>query len=243
MAKLLTEVKFIEKKQKSMKRSWSQKKSLLNQKQRQVKILEDLDVERFHYHDVYSPKLSEFHGKHYFTTQEDDQALIGKGSHHHRIQQKLQTPRHIASEKLASRTWEKEEEPFYSQDKAIVKMDRCHNSKLLESEDMSQMLCKLLKLCATPEVDMEPFDGNALNYHYFMALFKDVVESKIDDPSGRLTRHVKYNTGDAKEPIKYCIQLPSNQRFKNAKYLLEKVYGNPHKIRFIQKGNQAVAPN
>ena len=101
-------------------------------------------------------------------------------------------------------------------------MDRCHNSKLLESEDMSQMLCKLLKLCATPEVDMEPFDGNALNYHYFMALFKDVVESRIDDPRVILTRHTKYITGDTKELIKYCIQLPSNEGFKTVKYLLEK---------------------
>ena len=32
------------------------------------------------------------------------------------------------------------------------------------------------------------------------------------------------------ELIKHCIQLPSNEGFKNAKYLLEKVYGNPHEI-------------
>ena len=55
-------------------------------------------------------------------------------------------PRHIASEKLASRTWEKAEKPFYSQDKATVIMDRFHNPKALKSEDISQMLCKLLKL-------------------------------------------------------------------------------------------------
>ena len=76
----------------------------------------------------------------------------------------MQVPRHIASERLASRTWEKDEEPFYSQDKATVKMDRCHNPKVLESEDMPQMLCKLLKLNASPEVDMEPFDENTWHY-------------------------------------------------------------------------------
>ena len=141
----------------------------------------------------------------------------------------MKAPRHIASEKLASKMWEKEEEPFYSQDKATLKMDRCHNPKVLEYEDISQMLCKLLKLYAAPEVDMVPFDGSALNYHYFMALFKEVVESKIDDPRGRLTRLIKYTTGDAKELIKHCIQLPSIEGFKNAKYLSEKVYGNPHK--------------
>ena len=84
------------------------------------------------------------------------------------------------------------------------------------------MLCKLLKLHAAPEVDMKSFDGNTLNYHYFMALFKEVVESKIDDPRGRLTRLIKYTAGDAKEFIKHCIQLPSNKGFKNAKYILEK---------------------
>ena len=63
-----------------------------------------------------------------------------------------------------------------------------------------------------------------------MTLFKEVVESKIDDPKGRLTRLIKYTTGDAKELIKHYVQLPSNEGFKNAKYLLERVYGNPHKI-------------
>ena len=93
--------------------------------------------------------------------------------------------------------WEKDKEPFYSKDKATVKIDRCHNPKV-ESEDISQMLCKLLKLHVAPEVDMEPFDGNTLNYHYFMALFKEVVESKIDAPRGRLTRLTKYTASDAK---------------------------------------------
>ena len=64
-----------------------------------MKILEDLDIEegeRLHYDDVYSSlQLVEFHDKHYFTTQKDDQAFIGEGLHHHVIQQKLQIPRHI----------------------------------------------------------------------------------------------------------------------------------------------------
>ena len=49
---------------------------------------------------------------------------------------------------------------------------------------------------------MEIFDGNPLNYRYFMTLFREVVESKIEDPRGRLTRLIKYTTGEAKELIK-----------------------------------------
>ena len=89
--------------------------------------------------------------------------------------------------------------------------------------------CKLLKLQAAPEVDMEPFDGNLLNYHHFMALFKDVFESKVEDPRGRLIRFLKYTSGEAKELINHFIQLPSSDGFKYEKYLLEKVYGNPQR--------------
>ena len=83
---------------------------------------------------------------------------------------------------------------------------------------------------SAPDVDIETFDGNVLNYHYFIALFREVVESKGDDPRGTLTRLIKYTSGDARELIKHCIQLPSNEEFKHAKYLLQKVYENPHKI-------------
>ena len=91
-------------------------------------------------------------------------------------------------------------------------------------------MCKLLKLQASSEVDMEPFDDNVLKYHHFMALFKEVVEGKAEDPRGRLIRLLKYTSGEAKELSNHCIQLPSNECFKYAKYLLEKVSGNPHKI-------------
>ena len=91
-------------------------------------------------------------------------------------------------------------------------------------------MCKLLKLQAAPEVDMELFDGNVLNYHHFMALFKEVIEIKVEDPRGRLIRLLKYTSGEAKELINHCIQLPSNEGFKYAKFLLEEVYGNPQKL-------------
>ena len=82
----------------------------------------------------------------------------------------------------------------------------------------------------TPEVYVEPFDGIVLNYHHFVALFKEVVKSKVQEPRGRLIRILKYTSGVAKELINQCIQLPSSEGFLYAKYLLEKVYGNPHKI-------------
>ena len=63
-----------------------------------------------------------------------------------------------------------------------------------------------------------------------MALFKEAVESKLEDPRERLIRLLKYTSGETKKLINHCIQLSSNECFKYAEYLLEKVYENPHKI-------------
>ena len=64
--------------------------------------------------------------------------------------------------------------------------DECSNIKaMLPSREPTDMLCKLLKVQSAPDVDMECFDDNVLEYHYFMALFREVVESKIEDPRGK----------------------------------------------------------
>ena len=115
-----------------------------------------------------------------------------------------------------------------------VKMDRCHNPKVLESEDISEMLCKLLKLHAAPDVDVELFNGNTLNYHYFMALFKEVVESKINDPRGRLTRLINYTTSDSKKLIKIHCHFSHchYQKCRCRIHLLRCLQSNCHPILY-----------
>ena len=63
-----------------------------------------------------------------------------------------------------------------------------------------------------------------------MALFKEAVEKKVDDPKGRLTRLIKFTSGEAKELIQHCIQLPDLIGYKQAISLMERRYGNPHTI-------------
>ena len=50
--------------------------------------------------------------------------------------------------------------------------------------DTTEILCRLMKQQSAPEVDFDCFDGNPLNYQYFMAIFKEVVENRINDPRG-----------------------------------------------------------
>ena len=54
------------------------------------------------------------------------------------------------------------------------------------TEELSQMMCNLLRHQSAPNVEIETFTGNPLDYHYFMPVFKEPVEYKIDDPDGRL---------------------------------------------------------
>ena len=96
--------------------------------------------------------------------------------------------------------------------------------------EMAQMMSKLLRQKAAPEVDIDVFTGDPTKYHYFLAVFEEVVDKKIDDARGRLTRLIKYTDGEPKEMIKPCIQQPANIRYKNARSLLKQKYGNPHII-------------
>ena len=67
------------------------------------------------------------------------------------------------------------------------------------------MLCKLVKERSAPQVDLEPFDGNPLEYTYFMSMFNESVEKKTEDRKGRLTRLIQYTRGEAKDLIKNFI--------------------------------------
>ena len=91
-------------------------------------------------------------------------------------------------------------------------------------------MCKLLNQQNAPELDIYTFDGDPMEFHYFMAIFHEVVERKIDDEQGRLTRLIKFTKGEPKEIVKTCIQLSSEVGFKTAKRLLHERYGDPHRI-------------
>ena len=55
------------------------------------------------------------------------------------------------------------------------------------TDGIERMLCRLIKEQSAPDVGIEEFDGNPLNFSYFRSMFRETVEKKIDDPQGRLT--------------------------------------------------------
>ena len=81
-----------------------------------------------------------------------------------------------------------------------------------------------------PNVDIDVFNGDPMEYQYFIATFREVVEKKIADPMGRLTRLIKYTSCKAKELIRHCIHLPPSFCYQEAKALLSKEYGDSYII-------------
>ena len=105
-------------------------------------------------------------------------------------------------------------------------------------QSVTELMCKLLNQQNAPELDIDTFDGDPVEFHYFMAIFHEVVERKVDNPWGRLTHLIKFTKLEAKEMVKTCIQLPPEVGFKTAKRLLHERYGDHSSI---SKLNQKMA--
>ena len=126
---------------------------------------------------------------------------------------------------------------------------RLNHQKLIQDEhlhpkktDIAEvLLCNLVvKQQSAPDVDLDVFDGNPLEFHYFMTLFHALVEKKIEGPRGRLTRLIKYAKGDPEEMIKHFFQQPAALGYDNAKKMLQQKYGNPCSIMSMyRKGIKA----
>ena len=69
-----------------------------------------------------------------------------------------------------------------------------------------------------------------MGFYYFMAVFKEVMQNKVANSRGHLTRVIESSKRDAKEIAKNCIQLPSEVGFKTAKQLFDEKFRDPHII-------------
>ena len=96
--------------------------------------------------------------------------------------------------------------------------------------DLQSAMIEMMKLQCAPKPDIDAFSGDPLDYFYFRESFKDVVETAVSDQRGRLTRLIKYTTGDAKDLIKHLVHADPKNCYDIAISFLDKEYGNPYRI-------------
>ena len=95
---------------------------------------------------------------------------------------------------------------------------------------MYNLLINMIQQLAAPEVELECFDRNPLEYNHFADLFREEADKWIPEPKGMLMRLLKYTRGEAHDLIKHCVQEPSYMGYSHAQQLLRKRYGDPHII-------------
>ena len=96
-----------------------------------------------------------------------------------------------------------------------------------ERKEVSEMICNLPQHQGAPEVEIDKFNGNPLEYQYFVSMFNQ-VERKVSDQMRRLTTLLTFTGGEVKELIKYCIHLPPETGHETTVRLLNNRYENPH---------------
>ncbi len=94
------------------------------------------------------------------------------------------------------------------------------------AQDLSSDFISLINL---PKVEIEPFDGNPMNYHSFMALFREHVDNTKLTPSIKLSRLVQYTTGPAKKAILPCV-MQGEGGYDEALVILKKRFGSTIQI-------------
>ncbi|XP_030843562.1 uncharacterized protein LOC115924830 [Strongylocentrotus purpuratus] len=97
-----------------------------------------------------------------------------------------------------------------------------------------QMLREMIRFTAEnslPSPDLEPFNGDPLDYLTFIRNFEYVVEQRTDEPFRRLELLLKYTRGEAHELIRECPHIqPSKRAYETAKSMLHRDYGKQSNI-------------
>ena len=106
---------------------------------------------------------------------------------------------------------------------------------------MVGMITKLLRQQVVPGVDFNIFTGDPVDFHYFIAVFDELVEKKIGNTQGRLTRLIKYTEVQSNEMIKIVSSnhYLSLQECKITS--LGEVWKSTSNLGSLPQGNQILA--
>ncbi|XP_030836004.1 uncharacterized protein LOC115921870 [Strongylocentrotus purpuratus] len=100
-----------------------------------------------------------------------------------------------------------------------------------QQTQLTYMLLECHMKSALPQRNIQPFDGNPLNYHAFKRAFQHVIESKTSEDSDKLYYLEQYTRGKANEMVRSCMYGgDSKAAFNKATMLLESKFGDKHHV-------------
>ena len=81
-----------------------------------------------------------------------------------------------------------------------------------------------------PQVQIDVFTGNPLEYQSFMSVFEETLSSSVADDQMRLTRLLQYTAGPAKAAIRNCALMGGTKGYQQARAILKNRFGSNHLI-------------
>ena len=105
-----------------------------------------------------------------------------------------------------------------------------------------EVIRALRQVVSTPKIKYMHFDGEPVNYISFMHNFESCFEKDNPDNSRRLQLLIQHCTGNAREAVESCVNLPEEYGYQAAKETSRENFGKPHIIAqaYIKKlGNLA----
>ena len=88
----------------------------------------------------------------------------------------------------------------------------------------------LVSILSAPNVKLDPFKGDPLEFQSFMAIFDELVGDSTLTYQGKLTRLIQATEGDAKSAIKSCSLISGKSGYETARSILNTRFGNSHVI-------------
>ena len=96
-----------------------------------------------------------------------------------------------------------------------------------ESAKRDYEMSRLLRI---PQVNLDVFTGNPLDYQNFIAVFEESVDSQFVDDQQKLTRLLQYTGGVAKAAIKHCAVIKGSKGYQQARDILHTRFGDDQLI-------------
>lgn len=103
-------------------------------------------------------------------------------------------------------------------------------SVLQKQNEITSMLVEQQLMTFLPKRDIQPFDGDPLQYQAFMRAFEHNIEQKTRSPKDRLYFLEQYTRGQPRELVRGCEHMPHEEGYAKAKSLLQEHFGNSLKI-------------
>ena len=90
-------------------------------------------------------------------------------------------------------------------------------------DDLARLLC-------LPKQKLKPFSGDPLEFATFERGFRYMIEDKTSSERDRLNFLEQFTEGDAKTLVRSCLHMSDDVGYKEAKRMLQRKYGNKHKM-------------